>query len=602
MRRFKRLIPYVIRQWRWLSAIFVLTLLSSASGALRPWPLKLLVDYALGGESVPVVLTSGLESVGLQDTPSTLVVFSAAVTLALFALNSALSIGLNLCWTLGGQRMVYDLAGDLFARLQRLSLRFHARQSVGDSLSRLTGDTRVVCSVADTLFMTPVQHVLTLCGMLFIGFALDPVLATLAVVMTPLLALSSRFFGKRLKRRARLGREAKSRLMSFVHQTFRAIPLVQAYGTQSRHTEGFRDLAEDAVLLTQRGNLLGSSYGLINGLITTTGVALVLYVGGVRVLSGAIPLGTLLVFLAYVRKMQSASGGLFKIFTKLKSAEASLDRVMEVMESDDFLPEVRDSEKVALAPRNRPVQVCFEGISFGYEPDQPVLQEVTLEALPGEVVALVGPTGAGKSTLVSLLPRFYDPWEGRVTIDGIDIRRVKLAELRSQISIVLQDPFLMPLSVADNISYGQPDASHEAIRQAAIGAQADSFISRLPDGYETVIGEGGTRLSGGERQRLSIARALLKDAPLLILDEPTSSLDVETEVSLVDALQRLVKERTTFIIAHRLSTIQHADRIAVLDAGRLVQLGSHAELLAQEGLYHRFYTKQASTSQGRATA
>ena len=497
--------------------------------------------------------------------------------------------------------MVYDLAGDLFARLQRLSLRFHSRQPLGDSLSRLTGDTWVIFSVADKLLMTPLQHVLTLCGMLFVGFALDPVLATLAVIMTPLMALSSRFFGKRLKRRAQLGREAKSRLMSFVHQTFRAIPLIQAYGTQSRHTKGFQDLAEDAVLLTQRGNLLGSSYGLINGLITTTGVALVLYVGGVRVLSGVIPLGTLLVFLAYVRKMQSASGGLFKVFAKIKSAEASLDRVMEVMESDDLLPDVSENEKAAFSPR-RPLKVCLEEVSFGYDPARTVLHRVSLEALPGEVVALVGPTGSGKSTLVSLLPRFYDPWEGRVTLDGIDIRRIKLAELRSQISIVLQDPFLMPLSVADNISYGQPHASRETIRQAAVEAQADTFINRLPDGYETVIGEGGATLSGGERQRLSIARALLKDAPLLILDEPTSALDLETEASLVEALQRLVNDRTTFIIAHRLSTIRHADRIAVLDEGRLVQLGSHAELLGQEGLYRRFYSKQVSSSQGRQTA
>ena len=602
MYRYKRLSRYIFRQWRWLVAILVLTVISSATGALQPWPMKLLVDYALGDADVPALLNAGLEAISLSATSTVLVVAAAVGSLLLFALNSALSVGLSLAWNLGGQRMVYDLAGDLFARLQRLSLLFHSRRSVGDSLSRLTEDTWCIYTVADGLLMSPIQQIITLAVMICIGFALDPVLAMLALAVAPLLALSSRFFGKRLKQRSKLGREAKSRLMSFVHQTLGATPLVQTFGTESRNTQKFQELADDAVVLAQRGNLLGSSYGLVNGLITTAGVAVVLYVGGVRVLTGAISLGTLLVFLAYVRQMQGASGGLFKIFAQLKAAEASIDRIMEVMESDDIIHDPLHPFSLPVRPDGQRGHIRLENVTFGYDPDQPVLMDVSLEAHPGEVVAMVGPTGAGKSTLVSLIPRFFDPLQGRVTFDGVDVRDLRVAELRKHISVVLQDPFLMPLSVADNIAYGRPGASREEIVAAAEAAQADEFIGRLPEGYDTTIGERGATLSGGERQRLAIARALLKDAPVLILDEASSALDSQTEASLILAFQRLMRGRTTFIIAHRLSTIHHADRIAVLDQGRLVELGPHDELIQRHGLYCQFYEHQFPSAESQVVA
>ncbi len=598
--RYRRLLGYVLRQRRWLVAIFLLTLTSSAAAALLPWPMKLLVDYALGDAATPGPLTWLLESVGFEATPRALVVLAGVSSLGLFFLTSALHVGLSLSWSVGGQRMVYALAGDLFARLQRLSLLFHHRRSVGDSLSRLTEDSWCIYSVADGLLMAPIQQMITLGVMVCVGFVLDPMLTMLALTVAPFLAVTSRFFGKRLKHRSKLGREAKSRLMSFVHQTLGAIPLVQTFATESRNTQNFRELADDAAVLAQRGNLLGSGYGLANGLITTSGIAVVLYVGGLRVLSGAIPLGTLLVFLAYVRQMQGATGGLFKVFTQLKNAEASIDRIMEVMESDSIVPDPAHPRPLAAPPQRG--HVSLEGVTFGYEPDHPVLHQVTLDARPGQVVALLGPTGAGKSTLVSLIPRFFDPWEGRVALDGVDLRELSLNELRSQISIVLQDPFLMPLSVADNIAYGRPDASRDQIVQAAVDAQADAFIRRLPEGYDTVIGEQGATLSGGERQRLSIARALLKDTPVLILDEPTTALDTQTEASLIAAIERLMQGRTTFIIAHRLSTVRHADRIAVLDQGRLVETGTHDGLLATGGLYRRFHDHQFAGPHGRDVA
>jgi ATP-binding cassette subfamily B protein/subfamily B ATP-binding cassette protein MsbA len=603
MSQFGKLLPYVVRQWRWLVAILLLTIASSVASALQPWPMKILVDYALGQAATPTGLIALLDSIGLSANSQSLVILAAVASLALFALTSVLSVGLSLSWNMGGQRMVYDLAGDLFARLQRLSLSFHNRRSVGDSLSRLTEDTWCIYTVADGLLMAPIREIITLVTMICIGFALDPVLAMLALAVAPALALSSRFFGKRLKQRSKLGREAKSRLMSFVHQTLGAIPLVQTYATESRNTEEFQEMAEDAVAVTQRGNLVGSMYGLVNGLITTIGVAIVLYVGGARVLTGAIPLGTLLVFLSYVRQMQNASGGLFKVFAQLKAAEASVERIVEVMQSDE---EVGDPPNPQPLPEPPPLgkrgHVRLDNVTFGYEPGVPVLHDITLEARPGQVIALVGPTGAGKTTLASLIPRFVDPWEGGISLDGVDIRQLKLADLRSQVSIVPQDGFLMPLSVADNVAYGRHGASREEVIAAATAAQAHDFIERLPDGYDTVIGERGLTLSGGERQRIAIARALLKGAPILILDEPTSALDLQTETRLVEALLRLMIDRTTFIIAHRLSTIQRADQIAVLDRGRLVELGTHGELISIDGVYRRFCEYHFGNSRNKIVA
>ena len=361
MHGLRRLLPYSLRQWPYLVAILLLTLASSAAASLQPWPMKVLIDYAVQGTEVFGPLATFLTKVGLQPTPTVLVVVAAIASLIVFALSSLLNVALSLSWNVGGQRMVYDLAGDLFAKLQRLSLIFHRRRSVGDSLNRLTEDTWSIYTVTDGLLMSPIQHVITLVVMTCVGFALDPVLAILALATAPLLALSSMYFGKRLKHRSRLGREAKAHMTSFLHQTLGAIPMVQSFGTETRNTKKFRALAEESVMLTQRGNLLGSSYGLINGLITTTGMAVVLYVGGVRVLTGAIPLGTLMVFLAYLRQMQDASGGLFQVFAQLKTAEASVDRILEVLDSHEELVEPLQPMKLPDRPHGKRGHVLARG-------------------------------------------------------------------------------------------------------------------------------------------------------------------------------------------------------------------------------------------------
>jgi ATP-binding cassette subfamily B protein/subfamily B ATP-binding cassette protein MsbA len=312
------------------------------------------------------------------------------------------------------------------------------------------------------------------------------------------------------------------------------------------------------------------------------------------VLDGRLSVGTLLVFLAYLNSLQGQLRVFSGLFGTLQETGASIDRVAEMLEAE---LEVKDRPGAVPLPPVRG-HVRLEGVTFGYEAGRPVLRDLSLEALRGQTVAIVGATGAGKSTLVSLIARFYDPWQGRVLVDGRDVRDVELRSLRGQIGLVLQDPFLFPFTIAENIAYGRPGATRQEIETAARAANLHDFVVRLPQGYDTPVGQRGATLSGGEKQRLSVARAVLRDPPLLILDEPTSALDAQTERLLLEALQRLMKGRTTFIIAHRLSTVRAADRIVVLQDGRIVEAGTHSELLSRQGVYARLHQLQCGPAGG----
>ena len=486
--------------------------------------------------------------------------------------------------------MIYALAADLFARLQRLSLLYHVNRSPGDSLSRLTEDTWCVDSVVRSLLLAPAQNLLTLCAVSAVAFSLDPGLTVLSLAVAPVLGVGTFFFGRRMKQTKREEREARTSLISFVHQTLGAIPVVQAFGSEWRNLTQFRQASATAVAAVQRDRLVNAGYALFHGITVTAGVAVIIYAGGQRVLTGAMTVGTLLVFIAYIRSMQGAIQGLLATYAQLKSAEASIDRVLEVLDIQDHVIEKADAEPLPRSTHG--AHVSFESVTFGYEPSRPILENISLEALPGETVALVGRTGAGKSTLANMIPRFFDPWSGRITINGLDIRDVQIRSLRAQISVVPQEPFLLPLTIAQNVAYSRPEASLEEVQAAAAAANADEFIRQLPKGYETMLHERGANLSGGQKQRIAIARALLKDAPILILDEPTSALDAESEALISKALERLMSGRTVFVIAHRFSLVRRADRIVVLEKGRITEAGTHGELLRSRGLYSELHGLQ----------
>jgi ATP-binding cassette subfamily B protein/subfamily B ATP-binding cassette protein MsbA len=486
--------------------------------------------------------------------------------------------------------MVYDLAGDMFGKLQRLSLMYHSKRHVGDSLTRLSSDTYAVYSLTDALLVDPLQQALTLGLVGAAAWSLDPLLTLITFATAPVLIATVRFFGGVLKQRARAQQDLQSRIMSFVQQTFSAMPLVHAFDAAARNRVAYQAMADENIALVRGNATVNAATAQLSGVVTAAGMAVVLVMGARRVADGGMTLGALLVFLAYVRTTQTAMQRLVDSYAAVKVQAARVDRVTEIL---DAAEEVSDRPGARALVGRAAGHVVFRGVSFGYEPDRPVLVDIDLEAHPGETVALVGRTGAGKSTLMSLVPRFFDPWAGRVTLDGTDVRDLTLASVRQQVALVLQEPFLLPVSIADNIAYGRADATRADVVAAAEAANAAEFVASLPAGFDTVIGERGATLSGGQRQRIAIARALVRDAPVLILDEPTAALDAETEALLLEALDRLMVGRTTFIIAHRLSTIRGADRIAVLEEGRVVELGTHDDLVGRGGAYERFHRLQA---------
>ena len=582
-RRILRLLRYARPHWRGLSLLLVAMLLDMATNLARPWPLAILIDSVIGDHPAPHWLTA----LPGADSRHGLLAWVAAAEVAIFLAGTVTGAASNFLSLKLGQRMTWSLAEDLFRHLQRLSLLFHSKRAVGDLIERVTTDCFSVDTLVTGALLPILQAFATLVAIFAIMWTLEWRLTLLAVAAVPLIAVSVRYFGRPMKERSREQRDSEGRMSSVVEQTLNAIPAVQAFTRERFQEQRFRQHADQTVRAYLRGTLASTWFQLFTGLAIALGTAAVIYVGGTLALEGALTAGVIVVFVSYLGSLYSPIDSLSQTAQTIQTAAAETDRVMEILEIE---PAVRDLP--GAGAHRISGRVRYEHVDFGYQAGQPVLHDVSLQIDPGEVLAIVGPTGAGKTTLASLLVRFFDPWRGAITIGGIDIRDYTLHSLRSQVGLVLQDPFIFPATIAENIALGWPSAPRERIVAAAQAANAHEFIERLEGGYDALVGERGATLSGGQKQRLSIARAFLKDAPLLILDEPTSALDANTESLLLDALQRLMAGRITVVIAHRLSTIRTADEILVLQDGRIVERGSHARLIADGGLYSSLYRQQ----------
>jgi ABC-type multidrug transport system fused ATPase/permease subunit len=555
--------------------------------ALAPFPLKWILDFVLLREPLPQ--DAGLAWLAaLAPSPRSLLGLLCLSMVALVLVRSVLSYAHRTLLATAARRANNDIRNAVFDRLQLLPLSFHSSVRTGDLVVRLTNDVNTVRRLFVDSVAEVVRIAFAFAWVAILMLAIDWRLTLLALGMAPLVYLLSARFTRRVQALTRLARAKESEVGSILQESVTSMPVVQAFSQRQAERERFEREAGESLRADLRHIRLSRGFGRAIDLLVACGTALIVYAAGCYALDGALDATVLVLFVPWLKDLYAPVEKLPELLVAVSGHVVGAERVAELLRADATL---RDAEGATAAPRFRG-HVRFENVSFGYRPGVPVLRGVDFEIRAGETVAVVGPSGAGKTTLASLLLRFADPWEGRIAIDGQDLRSFRLESLRSRMSVVLQDAPLLARSVRENIALGRPDASFEEVVDAARRAQVHDFAAALPRGYDTVLSERGADLSGGQRQRIALARAILRDAPIVILDEPLGALDPLAEARLSRAVAEATRGRTTFVIAHRFATVERADRILVLDQGRLVGCGSHAQLLASCPLYRRLYETQ----------
>ena len=582
------LAPY----WRLLSIAFVAMLVTSVVDVLEPWPLKIIFDYVLGSKRMPAWFASIIDSsnrIAILDLAAIAVVVIAVVGAISSYTNDYLSATV-------GKRVGYDLRHLLYHHVQRMSLSFYEHRQTGDMVVRLTSDIDAAESFISSAVLGIVLDVITLLGMAAVMFYLDWRFSLIGLSIAPFLFVTVYRFTRRIKRAAREVKKKESELASVVQESIASARVVKAFAQEDFEEHRLDQQSQATVDLGLQARSMKAKLSPLVDVLVAVGTCLVLWYGVRLVLDNRLTAGALLVFVLYLGKMYKPMKDLSKMSDTLSKAVVSFDRIGEILAIESQVREMPDAHP-APAFKGR---IEFAHVKFGYTPDQLVLKDVNLVVEPGQRVALVGLTGSGKSTLIGLIPRMYDTLDGEITIDGANIRRYTLDSLRRQVSFVLQDAVLFRGSVAHNIAYGKPDATRDEIALAAQLANAHEFIMRMPDGYDSMVGERGETLSGGQRQRIAIARAIIRNSPILLLDEPTAALDAESEALIFEGLTRLLAGKTSITIAHRLTTVRRADVIFVLQDGVISERGTHDELMARNGLYAQLFAKQFRVDAGDA--
>ncbi|PYI74989.1 MAG: ABC transporter ATP-binding protein [Verrucomicrobia bacterium] len=563
---------------------------------LKPWPFKIIVDQILPGRlkafqfGFRPFLGREIQTPVLDTMEAIALLCLAMVIIQL--LWSLFSLASNYMFVKIGLQSLLRLRTELYAHLQRLSLKFHDTRRSADSSFRVAYDSQAIQTIYNKGFTNIVASGVTLIGTFAVMLRLDWQLTLLSLAIVPLLIGTIYIFAKRIRTQSTTIQEQESALLTQTQEGLSSIRMVHAFGREEFEVSQFREQAHGSLQANLRLTMTNVKSGLAISTLIVIGTAAMYYVGSLHVLAGTLTLGALLVFIAYLVMLYQPLESLTYTAWAMEGATAGARRCFEILDRRD---DVVDSDSAITIEKTNGA-IAFRNASFGYDSGREILSSINLEIAPNQILGLVGGTGAGKSTLLSLVPRFYDPTAGHVTLDGRDIRDVTKKSLRRQIAIVLQDTLLFSTTVRENIAYGRPDATDDEIREAARRAQADTFISQLPDGYENQVGERGGHLSVGQRQRIGIARAFLKNAPILLLDEPTSALDPTTESAIMETIKELMRGRTTIIITHRIATIHNVDQIVVLENGRVVEQGRGPELVARGGVYAKLYASGKFTT------